>query len=151
MNRLLSVSGLAHGRSGVEVRKSGNAGDPNLLEAIGTGSSWTSRTPGQQLEALWLSHSTISPILPLHGNDDCIRGSRLEDASPQRRRIDGVLSPFVCGVRWRGGSNVVAGLGFLGFVQCGICGCVECCVTLEGRLRFRRHQRVEAQGLGFVA
>jgi hypothetical protein len=35
VNRLLSVSGLAHGRSGVEVRKSGSAGDPNLLEASG--------------------------------------------------------------------------------------------------------------------
>jgi hypothetical protein len=35
VNRLLSVSGLAHGRSGVEVRKSGSAGDPNLLEAAG--------------------------------------------------------------------------------------------------------------------
>jgi hypothetical protein len=32
MNRLLSVSGLTHGRSGVEVQKSGSAGDPNLLE-----------------------------------------------------------------------------------------------------------------------
>jgi hypothetical protein len=35
VNRLLSVSGLAHGRSGVEVRNSGSAGDPNLLEAAG--------------------------------------------------------------------------------------------------------------------
>jgi hypothetical protein len=78
VNRLLSVSGLAHGRSGVEVQKSGNAGDPNLLEAaIGTGSSWTSGTPGQQLEALRLSHSTTSSIPTWHGNDDCIRRSRL--------------------------------------------------------------------------
>jgi hypothetical protein len=35
VNRLLSVSGLAHGRSGVEVRRSESAGDPNLLEAAG--------------------------------------------------------------------------------------------------------------------
>jgi hypothetical protein len=87
VNRLLSVSGLAHGRSGVEVRKSGNAEDPNLPEAIATGSSWISETPGQQLEALRLSLSTTSSIPTWHGNDDCIWGSRLEDASPKRRRI----------------------------------------------------------------
>jgi hypothetical protein len=35
VNRLLSVSGLTDGRFGVEVRKSGSAGDPNLLEEAG--------------------------------------------------------------------------------------------------------------------
>jgi hypothetical protein len=84
VNRLLSVSGLAHGCSGVELRKSGNAGDPNLLEAIGSGSSWTLGTPGQQLEALRLSHSTTWPIPTWHGNDDCIWGYQLEDALPRR-------------------------------------------------------------------
>jgi hypothetical protein len=51
----------------------------------------------------------------------------------------GVMGLFVCGVRWWGGSDVVAGLGFLVFVQCGR---VErflsaCCAHTSFRQRHR--------------
>jgi hypothetical protein len=36
VNRAASGYGLVHGRSGTEARKSGAAGDPNLLEADGS-------------------------------------------------------------------------------------------------------------------
>jgi hypothetical protein len=85
VNRLLSVSDLTHGRSGVEVRKSGSAGDPNLLEVQHC--DWKQldfRDAWSATRRCRPSHSTTSSIPTWHGNDDCIRGSRLEDVLPRR-------------------------------------------------------------------
>jgi hypothetical protein len=86
VNRLLSVSGLTHGCSGVEVRKSESAGDPNLRE-VQQLEDWKQldfRDTWSAARRCRPFHSTTSSIPTWHSNDDCIRGSRLEDVLPRR-------------------------------------------------------------------
>jgi hypothetical protein len=87
--------------------------------------------------------------MPLHRISSTLRcriSSTLPDRISSTLRwyclAGGVMGIFVCGVRWWGGSDVVAGLGFLLFVQCGCV--VRFLSACSAYTSFRQRHRVIA-------